>query len=115
MSKFLPDPQIQSLKAMRAGDIAIGNGGTKTVAVSAVATAQPIVTINIAPPAPVNALVSLAGTPTETPVLGVATATALSQDTTISVNVVAIESLETLAGTPAEAPTIGVAFGTSVV
>lgn len=115
MSKFLPDPQIQSLKAMRAGDIAIGNGGTKTVGVSAVATPQPIVNIPIAPPAPTSALVSLAGTPTETPVLGVATATALSQDTTISVNPTTVESLETLAGMPTETPTIGVAFGTSVV
>lgn len=115
MSKFLPDPQIQSLRAMRAGDIAFGNGGTKTIGVVPVATAQPIVNIPIAPPAPTLTTPALAGTPTETPVVGVATATTLSQDTTISVNPTTVESLETLAGMPTETPTIGVSFGTSVV
>lgn len=114
MSKFLPDPQIQSLKAMRAGDIAIGNGGTITVGVAPVAVAQPIVNIPIAPTTS-NSLETLAGTPSETPVVSVVPTTLLSQDTTISVTPTTVESVETLAGTPTETPTVGVAFGTSVV
>jgi len=116
MSKFLPDPQIQSLKAMRAGDIAFGQGGTVLVGVSPVATAQPIVNIPIAPPAPPPTLETLAGTPSENagPV-GVVPTTLLSTDAAISISPTAAESLETLAGTPSESPTVGVAFGTSVV
>jgi hypothetical protein len=114
MSKFIPDPQIQSLKAMRAGDIAFA-AQTPLLGVAPVATAQPIVNIPIAPPAPPPTLEALAGIPTEAPVLSVAFFETLSVDAAISVNPGTVDSLETLSGTPSETPTVGVAFGTSVV
>lgn len=119
MSKFLPDPQIQSLKAMRAGDIAFGNGGNPVVGVLPLATAQPIVNIPIAPPAPPPTLEVVVSPPGETPAgPTVAPTFTLSVDAAMSVNLGGgdvVNSLEALAGTPSETPTVGVAFGTSVV
>lgn len=117
MSKFIPDPQIQSLKAMRAGDIAFANGGNPVVGVAPLAFAQPIVNIPVTPPAPpptLEAVVSPAG---ETPAgPTVAPTTRTSDDAAISVLMGGVtDALEALAGTPNETPTVGVAFGTSVV
>jgi hypothetical protein len=117
MSKFIPDPQIQQLRAMRAGDIAIAQAtpAIQTIGKSSVAFAQPLVVIPIAPPPAVPAVNSPVATPNESPVIGKATATTLSQDALQSISAVAVESLETLAGTPSESPVVGVAFTTSVV
>lgn len=117
MSKFLPDPQIQSLKAMRAGDIAFGQGSPTpiTVGVQHTATPQPVVNQSITPPPAVPSTVALSGTPSESPTVGVAFAQTLSQDAAQSVSVTAVESTEALSGTPSESPVVGVAFGTSVV
>jgi hypothetical protein len=117
MSKFLPDPQIQSLRAMRAGDIAIAlpTPQTMTIGTQAVASPQPVInkSITVAPAVP--ALQALSGTPSESPVIGVVPSTLTSQNANQSISVVAAESLETLSGTPSESPVVGVATGTLVV
>jgi hypothetical protein len=116
MSKFLPDPQIQSLRAMRAGDIAFANGGTVSIGKQHIAFPQPTALESIAMPAAVPALETVAGMPSEAPVIGNAFATTLSQDALESIALpAAVEALETLAGMPTEAPVIGVATGTSVI
>lgn len=116
MSKFLPDPQIQSLKAMRAGDIAFANGGVATVGVQHIAFPQPTAQESIILTPAVPSFETLAGMPTEAPVVGSAFAPTLSQDALQSITVpAAVPALETLAGMPTEAPVIGVATGTSVI
>jgi hypothetical protein len=117
MSKFLPDPQIQSLKAMRAGDIAIGlpTPQTAVIGVAHTATPQPIVTQAISPPAAVPSTEALAGTPSESPVVSSAFATTLSVNANQSKSLTTTEALEALSGTPSESPVVGVATGTSVV
>lgn len=113
MSKFIPDPQIQSLRPMRAGDIAFANGGTITIGKQSVAIPQPIVTQSKSLTT-VPSTEAIAGTPSESPMIGEATGTLLSQDTAISVNVGTTNALETLSGTPSESPTVGVGTSTSV-
>lgn len=117
MSKFLPDPQVQSLRAMRAGDIAIAlpTPLIMTIGTAHAAQAQPVINqaITVAPAVPTTP--ALSGTPSESPTLSAVAATELSQDTSQSKSLVAIESLETLSGTPSESPTVGVATGTVVV
>jgi hypothetical protein len=115
MSKFLPDPQIQSLRAMRAGDIAFASGGIVTVGVAHQAIAQPIVNQPTAPPAPVQTLEPVVALASENPLVGVVDTTTLSQDALESINVAAVASLEALSGTPSETPVIGVATGTTVI
>lgn len=119
MSKFLPDPQIQSLRAMRAGDIAFAlpTPLVSTVGVQHVAFAQPTVNESITFANPVPAFETLAGMPSEVGgPIGVVAATNLSNDVLQSSpfpNPVA--ALETLAGMPSESPVIGVAHSTSVI
>lgn len=117
MSKFIPDPQIQSLKAMRAGDIAFAlpSPATMTIGKQSTATAQPITLKSITPPPAVPAVNSPVATPSESPVVGEAFQTILSQDALQSISLTITNALETLAGTPSESPTVGVAFSTSVV
>jgi len=117
MSKFVPDPQIQSLKAMRAGDIAFGQASPiiSVIGVAHSATPQPVINKSISPPAAVPSTEPLSGTPSESPVVSSAITTTLSQNANQSKSVVAVESLETLSGTPSESPVVGVAVGTSVV
>jgi hypothetical protein len=117
MSKFLPDPQIQSLRAMRAGDIAFAQASpvAMTIGTQATASPQPVITKSITVGPVVPALEALSGTPSESPVVGVASATVTTQNANQSISVVAVESLETLAGTPSESPVVGVATGTLVV
>lgn len=116
MSKFLPDPQIQSLRAMRAGDIAFGQPPSvpQVVGVTAVAQAQPII----------NQSESLVAVPSQgpvsgpfnaSPVVGEATNTTLSQNSAISVNLAAVSATQPLDGTPSETPVVGVATATSVI
>lgn len=118
MSKFLPDPQIQSLRAMRAGDIAFGlpTPSVHTVGVAHAASPQPIITKSITPPAAVPALQALDGTPSETAgPIGVAFLTNLSENQGQSVVLGTTEAIETLAGTPSESPVVGVGTSTSVI
>lgn len=117
MSKFLPDPQIQSLRAMRAGDIAFAQASpvAMTVGTQATASPQPVITKSITVAPAVPALQALSGTPSESPVVGVTPVTLTTQNSNQSVNVAAVESLETLSGTPSESPVVGVATGTLVV
>lgn len=117
MSKFLPDPQVQSLRAMRAGDIAIAlpTPLIMTIGTQATAQAQPVVTQSITVAPAVPALEALSGTPAESPTLSAVATTETTQDTDQSKSLVAVESLETLSGTPSESPTVGVATGTVVV
>jgi hypothetical protein len=116
MSKVLPDPQIQSLRAMRAGDIAIAlpTPVVSTVGVLPVATAQPIVTMPETAVA-VPSDVVLSGTPSETAGVGSAFANTLSQDPAASESFLTANSLEALSGTPNESPVVGVGTATSVV
>ena len=116
MSKFLPDPQIQSLKAMRAGDIAFGQPPSvpQHVGVLAVAQAQPIVTQNISPVA-VPSQGPVSGPFNISPVVGEATNTTLSQNAAISVSSTAVPTTPALDGTPSETPVVGVSTATSVI
>ena len=114
MSKFLPDPQIQSLKAMRAGDIAFGQGGTLAVGKQSVAIAQPIINLNRSVTA-VPGTEPVSGPFNEAPVIGEAIQTLLSVDVAQSVAPVAAESTVTVDGPFNESPVIGVAVGTSVI
>lgn len=117
MSKFIPDPQIQSLRAMRAGDIAIANPSplVMTIGKSSVAFVQPLIQLSRVVPPAVPSLVALSGTPSESPVISRSFTTTLTQNVFKSVSVSAVNALEALAGTPSEAPTVGVAFTTSVI
>lgn len=117
MSKFLPDPQVQSLRAMRAGDIAIAlpTPLVMTVGTNAVAEAQPVVGVSITVAPAVPTTPALSGTPAESPTLTAVATTETTQNTAQSKSLVAVESLETLSGTPSESPTVGVATGTVVV
>lgn len=119
MSKFLPDPQVQSLRAMRAGDIsfALPTPLVSTIGVDFVAFAQPTTQESITFPAPVPAIEPLSGMPSEVggPIVVVPTTT-LSEDALESINFpAAVPALETLAGMPSESPVIGVGFSTSVI
>jgi len=100
MSKVLPDPQIQSLRAMRAGDIAIALPTIVTMPETAVAVPSDVV---------------LSGTPSETAGVGSAFANTLSQDPAASESFLTANSLEALSGTPNESPVVGVGTATSVV
>lgn len=114
MSKFLPDPQIQSLQAMRRGDIAMPANPTKTVGVAAQALAQPIVTIAVAPVAtPGQGPVS--GPFNENPVVGAAFAETLSADAAIAVAPTAVPATPAITSMPSENPVVGVATATSVI
>jgi hypothetical protein len=117
MSKFVPDPCIQQMRAARAGDIAIGipTPIISTVGVAFTAITQPVIGQSISPPAAAPSLEPIAGTPSESPVVGSAFATTLSNNADQSKSLAAAESLETLSGTPSESPVVGVATGTSVV
>lgn len=118
MSKFLPDPQIQSLKAMRAGDIAFGlpSPAVVTIGKSNVAVAQPLVLKSITVVPAVPATQALDGTPSEIGgPIGVSFLTNTSQNLLQSISLTTTESEETLAGTPSESPVIGVGKSTSVI
>jgi hypothetical protein len=115
MSKFLPDPQVQSLRAMRKGDIAFASGGTVTIGKQSSASVQPLVQKSIIVPAAILAIIALSGTPAGAPTIGVATQTILSVNTAIAISLLTTNALEALSGTPSETPTVGVAFATSVV
>lgn len=115
MSKFIPDPQIQSLVPMRAGDIAFANGGTVTIGKQSVAITQPIVTQAPSLPAAVPALEAVSGPFNESPVVSVVDATTLSVNEAASVSLGTTNALETLSGSPSETPVVGVATGTSVI
>ena len=114
MSKFIPDPQIQSLVPMRAGDIAFAQGGVMTIGKQSVATAQPIVGQSVAP-ATVDTLEAVSGPFNESPVVGVVDDTTLSVDALESVSLLTTNALEALSGTPGESPVVGVGTGTSVI
>ena len=116
MSKILPDPQIQQLKAARAGVIAIAlpTPVVATIGKTSIAFAQPLVQLTRSLTT-VPSLQAIAGTPSESPVTSDSFTTKLTQNVFQSVSLVVVESLETLAGTPSESPTVGVAFTTSVI
>jgi len=114
MSKFLPDPQIQSLRAMRAGDIAFAQGGTMTVGVQKIAFAQPLIQLARSLIA-VPDLGSVSSPAAETPTVGVAFTETLSVDALQSIPLLTSNSLVTPDVPAGEAPTVGVATSTSVV
>jgi len=117
MSKFVPDPCIQQMRAARAGDIAIALPSPliSTVGVQHTATPQPVISQSISPPAAAPSLEALSGMPSESPTVGSAFATTLSTNANQSKSLTTTEALETLAGIPSESPVVGVAHGTSVV
>lgn len=115
---MLPDPQIQSFRAMRAGAIAFGipTPAVHEVGVVKEATAQPRKAVN-AQVDTVAAQQALDGTPAEAPVVTAPSfLTTLSHDVLKTIGTLnAVIATESLSGTPAEAPTIGVGISTSVV
>ena len=114
MSKFIPDPQIQSLVPMRAGDIAFAQGGVMTIGKQSVATAQPIVGQSVALAA-VESSGPVAGPFNESPVVGVVDAFTLSVDALQSKSLGTTDALEAVSGPFNETPVIGVGTGTSVI
>lgn len=114
MSKFIPDPQIQSLRAMRAGDISMPAPVAMDVGVGHAAIAQPIVQLSKSL-STVESVGSPVATPSESPVMSRTFETRLSVDTAQSKSLSAIESFEALSGTPSESLVVGVGFSTSVI
>jgi hypothetical protein len=114
MSKFIPDPQIQSLRPMRAGDIAFANGGTMTIgkASSAVRSPEGLKSVSLAAVPGTEAVV---GPFNESPLVGVADMTDLSQDALQSKSLSTTNALEAVSGPFNESPTVGVGKATSVV
>lgn len=120
MSRVQPDPMIQQLRAMRAGDIAFARGQVAAILVGVAPVAAPLPVANISIPTPVATPTQNPpdATPSETttpPV--VAPTTLLSQDSTPSISLsAASESLVTIDG-PFDPGTISVTVGkgTSVV
>jgi hypothetical protein len=119
MSRFSVDPQIQQLRAARAGAIAFIGPAPVTVgkiSVASVVPPPPNAVKNVMPSAPVFALISPAGTPSETLTL---TTPGFAADLAASglkaVNMAATGSLESLTALFSEAPTVGVNKTTTVV
>lgn len=114
MSKFIPDPQIQSLVPMRAGDIAFAQGGVMTIGKQSMAARSPEGLASASPVA-VPALEAVSGPFNESPVVGSAFATTLSVDALQSKSLGTTDALEAVSGPFNETPVIGVGTGTSVV
>lgn len=114
MSKFIPDPQIQSLRPMRAGDIAFAQGGTITIGKQSVALRSPEGIQSVAPVA-VPTTPAISGPFNESPVTGVVDTTSLSADASANITPVAVESTPAISGPFNESPLVGVKTGTSVV
>jgi hypothetical protein len=116
MSRMLPDPQIQSYRAMRAGAIAFGlpTPSTHVVGVVTLAYVQPIAAQAKSLGA-ADAVEALAGSPSESCPIGQAFTTSIGIDAPASKSLVAVDSVPALAGNPNESPGIGVSFTTNVV
>lgn len=101
---------------MRAGDIAIAlpSPVVMPVGVSPVAVLSPNFGVGLSLAA-VNALETLAGTPSVSLLVSNPFVTEIAKDAVESLNPVAAPSLETLAGVPSESALVGVGIGTSVV
>ena len=117
MSKVTPDPQIQQLRAARAGAVALSLP-TLTIAelgVVALGVLSPQ-GAKVVMPVAQDSVVVVAGTPAAGPVsLGKSKSTTVSKNVQKSVSVPLSNSLETLSGTPTASPLIGVVPGTSVI
>lgn len=113
MSKFIPDPQIQSLKAMRAGDISMPTPLTLTIGKVSAAVPNPTANESISATA-VDSTVALAGTFPESPTIMVVDVTTVSLDANESFSLTAVETTVSVATTN-ENMTIGVATSTSTV
>lgn len=113
MSKILPDPQIQTLRAARAGAIAFGDGGTIAPTAAVGTTVDVTIEVPISAAA-VPSTPALSGTPGESPAIGVVDDTRINVEAAAALSVTAVPSTPALSGTPAESPTIGVGIGTSV-
>lgn len=117
MSRVSPDPQIQQLRAARAGAVALSLP-TLTIAelgVVALGVLSPQGAVMVTPVAQ-DSVVVVAGTPAVGPLgLGKSKATTLSKNVLKSISLSSVKSLETLSGTPTTSPVIGVVPGTSVV
>ena len=116
MSRVSPDPQIQQLRAAKAGAVALSLP-TLTIAqlgVVALGVLSPQGAKVVAPDAQesVAAVVALAGA---SPTMAKMDATTLSTNVQESISMTAVDSLETLSGTPTLSPVIGVVTGTSVI
>lgn len=116
MSSFSVDPQIQQLRAARAGDIAFAS---PSPAVHTIGKAHRVIAnVPLSGTALLTAVLSdepLSGMPSETagPIV-TAFVTQPSADTFETASLAATEALETLTGTLVESPVIGVGTGTSV-
>ncbi len=114
MSKALPDPQIQTIRAARAGAIAFGDAGTLTPPTTVVqANVDVVIAIPISAAA-VPTTPALSGTPGESPAIGIVDDTRINVEAAAALSVTAVPTTVALSGTPAESPTIGVGVGTSV-
>ena len=119
MSRVIPDPMIQQLRAMRAGDIAFARGQIPPILIGVVPVAAPLPVANLSVPTPVanptqngpDATANQIGGP-----VTVVPSTLNSQDSLISVNPSAVNSSVTVDG-PFDPGTITVTVGkgTSVV
>lgn len=114
MSKLIPDPQIQSLRAMRAGDISFANGGTITIGKQSVAVRSPEGVVNESVDA-IPSVEAVLGPFNDNPPVGVVDAFTLSEDAAVSISPSSVPSIETLVGLFSESPAIGVGIGTSVI
>lgn len=113
MSKFIPDPQIQSLKAMRAGDIAMPTPTTLTIGKVSQAVLNPTAGVSVSMTA-AESTVALTATLPESPTIGIADTTTVSLDATESISMSAVDTTVSVATTN-ENLTIGVATSTSTV
>ena len=117
MSRVTPDPQIQQLRAARAGAVALSLP-TLTIAelgVVALGVLSPQ-GAKVVSPVALDSVPAVTATPSVGPiVLGKSKATTLSTNVQKSKSLSSVNSLETLAGTPTASPVIGILTGTSVI
>lgn len=117
MSRFSPDPQIQQLRAARAGIVAGVHPAEliqQTIGVTQAGVISPFGAKPIMPVA-TPSIEALAGMPTMAPTVGEAVSTTKSDNTSASISPTPTNSIETLAGTPNETPVVVVAPTTSVI
>ena len=117
MSRFQPDPQIQQLRAARAGIVALRQPAEvieQTIGVGQAGVISPFGNKPIMPVS-VPSVMALAGTPSSAPTVGHSFATTKSVNNSASISLVPSNSLEALAGTPSETPVVVVAPTTSVI
>jgi hypothetical protein len=111
MSKFAIDPQVQSLRAMRAGDIAIAlpTPVVLAVGVAPVAFAQPRLALAYGVTS-VESIVAVTATPAESAAVSAPFVTNLSTDTYKPISIACPNTLEALTAMPSQSPVVGIGF-----